>query len=676
MSMRKTIANRLQMPYPLFLLLAIGAVLFSAYADSLSIRVENIRKPISKDLMGVFFEDLNFAADGGLYAEMIQNRTFEYSPACNMAWHGLSFWSLVEQDGKGSLELSQKTPYHPNSPQYAVLTVSRAGGGVGLKNEGFDGFPLKQGETYLFSCYVRREQGDTNHAYVRLETADGHVLATAHLDTIPGEWTKLSAELTPSQNERDARLVLLFKEEGTIAVDMVSLFPKTTFKGRPNGLRADLAQAIADLKPRFVRFPGGCLAHGDGLENIYNWKRTIGPVEQRRFDRNIWRYGQTFGLGYFEYFQFCEDIGATPLPVVAAGVSCQNSGNYKSAPVKKGQDCIPLEQMPAYIQDILDLIEFANGPASSTWGKVRAEMGHPEPFNLRYLGVGNEDKITPEFEQRYKMIEDAIYKKYPELIVCGTVGPFHSGRDFEAGWAFADKQGCKMVDEHYYVSPDWFWDNLNRYDSYDRKKSAVYLGEYAAHDKPRVNTLRGALAEAAYLTALERNGDIVRLASYAPLLSKQGRTQWVPDMIYFDNHSITRSLSYTVQQLFSLHAGDTYLQTTLSDSTNLLASSCVCDPQNDLILKLVSRAKETRKATLDLSAVLKETVSATIITLSGDEMAVNVFGKPPTVVPIEKQATISPLTEIEIPPCSLTVIRCTTKKPPHFMKYGGAGKTQ
>ncbi len=642
--------------------LVLGCALFAAAAEPVALRVENSRKPISNDLMGIFFEDLNYAADGGLYAEMVQNRTFEYSPKCNAAWNGLSFWSLVEQDGKGSVELSQKAPYHPNSPQYAVLTVSRAGGGVGLKNEGFDGFPLKSGETYIFSCYARRERGDANHAYVRLENEWGHVLSAAHLNDIPREWTKLTAELTVSQDERNARLVLLFKEEGAIALDMVSLFPKNTFKGRPNGLRADLAQTIADLKPRFVRFPGGCLAHGDGLENIYNWKRTIGPVEHRLFDRNIWRYGQTFGLGYFEYFQFCEDIGATPLPVVAAGVSCQNSGNYKTAPVKKGQACIPLEQMPAYIQDVLDLIEFANGDPSTPWGKVRAEMGHPLPFNLRYLGVGNEDKITPEFEQRYKMIEDAIYKKYPELIVCGTVGPAPQGPDFEAGWAFANKQKCKMVDEHYYVAPDWFWDNLNRYDGYDRKKSAVYLGEYAAHDKPRLNTLRGALAEAAYLTALERNGDIVRLASYAPLLAKQGRTQWVPDMIYFDNHSITRSISYTVQQLFSVHAGDTYLKTTLSDSNNLIAASCVCNTQNDLILKVVSRAKETRRVALNLSEVLKETVPATVITLSGNEMDVNTFGKPPTVVPIEKHSTLSPHMELELPPCSLTVIRCAIKK--------------
>jgi alpha-L-arabinofuranosidase len=635
-----------------------GALPPTPHNEPVLIKIDNIKKNISPDLVGVFFEDLNYAADGGLYAELVQNRTFEYSPKANRDWQGLSFWSLVEQDGQGSLRLSQRTPYHPNSPQYAVLTISRAGGGVGLKNEGFDGFPLKKGETYLFSCYVRRKQGDSNHCYVRLETQEGHLLAAAHLNSIPQEWTKLTAELNASLDEPNARLVILFKEEGEVALDMVSLFPKSTFKGRANGMRADLAQAIADLKPKFMRFPGGCLAHGDGLENIYNWKRTIGPVEQRLFDRNIWRYGQTFGLGYFEYFQFCEDIGAAPLPVVAAGVSCQNSGNYATAPVKKGQDCIPMEQMPAYIQDVLDLVEFANGAPSTPWGKVRAEMGHPQPFGLKYLGVGNEDHITPGFEERYKMIEDAIYKNYPDLIVCGTVGPAPSGADFDAGWAFARKQKCKMIDEHYYVEPNWFWDNLRRYDSYDRSQAAVYLGEYAAHDKHRLNTMRGAVAEAAYLTALERNGDIVHLASYAPLLAKQGHTQWLPDMIYFDNHSLTLSISYYVQQLFSVHSGAHYLTTTLSENNNLMAASCVLNAHNELILKMVSRAPDMRKVTLDLSEVLKTTTPATSIILSGEEMDVNHFGKPPKVIPQEKAISLNPRMTLEIMPWSVTILRC------------------
>ncbi len=510
-------------------------------------------KKISTDLFGIFFEDINYAADGGLYAELVQNRSFEYSTGDHKDWNPLTSWELVERDGgKGKLTTGIDKPLNPNNPRHAVLTSE--GGEVGLRNGGFDGIVLNAGETYDFSLFARQLDGIGGPLDVRLESKDGKVLAEANLAAADSAWKKQSVTLRANNSAKDARLVVTTRSRGRLALDMISLFPEKTFHNRPNGLRADLAQVIADLKPRFIRFPGGCLAHGDGLDNIYRWKDTIGPVEQRKAQRNIWRYHQTTGLGYFEYFQFCEDIGAKPLPVVAAGVCCQNAGNYiPGSP--KGQQLIPMGEMADYVQEVLDLIEWANGPATSKWGAKRAAAGHPEPFHLEYLGVGNEDHITPGFEERFAMLQKAIKAKHPEITIVGTVGPSPDGSDFDAGWKFAKQSRVDMVDEHYYVAPQWFLNNLHRYDSYDRSGPKVYLGEYAS----RGNTLFNALSEAAYLTSLERNGDVVHLSSYAPLLAKTGHTQWNPDLIYFDNTSIMLTANYHVQRLFGENPGDQWL---------------------------------------------------------------------------------------------------------------------
>ncbi len=521
-------------------------------------------KAISPDLWGIFFEDLNYAADGGLYAELVQNRSFEYSRGDNKDWNALSYWDLIDEGAKASLNVESDKPLNSNNPHYAVLKVDQAGECVGLRNPGFDGMVIKTGDLYDASLFARVLSGQPRTVTIRLESAAGKILAESQIE-LDGQnkWTKYKTTLKAKGADSEARLLLLVSEPGTLALDMISLFPQKTFRNRPNGLRPDLAQIIADLKPKFVRFPGGCLAHGDGLPNMYRWKDTIGPVEQRKAQRNIWRYHQTLGLGYYEYFQFCEDIGAKPLPVVPAGVCCQNSGNYLNL-VPRGQQGIPMDQMPDYIQEVLDLIEWANGPVDSEWGAKRAAAGHPEPFNLEYIGLGNEDTITPVFEERYKMINDAIKAKYPDIVVIGTTGPWPEGSDYEKGWAFARKEKLPMVDEHGYKPPFWFWQNLEHFDTYDRAASQVYLGEYAAHDRDRRNTLRSALAEAAYNTAVERNADLVRLASYAPLLGKEGHMQWRPDMIYFDNVSITPSLNYHVQKLFNLNAGDIYLPTSVT----------------------------------------------------------------------------------------------------------------
>ncbi|MGC3990392.1 MAG: alpha-L-arabinofuranosidase C-terminal domain-containing protein [Chthoniobacteraceae bacterium] len=521
-------------------------------ADPVTVAVDTkAAKAISPDLVGIFFEDLSYAADGGLYAELVQNRSFEYQPTEQPTWGPLTGWEFVKRGGgAGELWVDSSGPICANNPHSVLIRIVNAGDGVGLSNAGFDGIPVRAGEQYNFSIFARMlnvGSGRDNKPDgqlpldVRLETKDGLVLGEANVKaSSPADWKQLTATITASQTVPDARLVVLARAPGLIALDEVSLFPQKTFKNRKNGLRADLAQAIADLHPKFMRFPGGCLTHGDGIGNLYRWKDTIGPVEQRKGQPNIWRYHQSMGLGYFEYFQFCEDIGAQPLPVLAAGVSCQNSSHTRGT----GQQCLPLADMPGYIQDVLDLIEWANGPADSTWGAKRAAAGHPAPFGLKYVGIGNEDKQTDGFRERFRMIYEAVKAKHPEITVVGTVGPAPGGEDYDLGWKFAGELHVPIVDEHYYSSPQWFWNNLQRYDRYNRARSKVYVGEYAARDAKSRSTLRAAIAEAAYLTSLEKNGDVVHFASYAPLLARRGHTSWSPDLIFFNGTDIFPTISW------------------------------------------------------------------------------------------------------------------------------------
>lgn len=616
-------------------------------------------KPISPDLFGIFFEDLNYAADGGLYAELVQNRSFEYSPLDHRDWNGLTAWTFVKEDGgEGRASLREGTSaLNANNPHYVSVFVEK--GEVGLRNEGFDGMVFKKGEAYDLSLFACAFSGKPGPIAVRLEAKDGTVLANATLAAPKDDWGKRTATLVPSADADEGRLVVLASGRGATGLDMVSLFPRKTFKGRPNGLRADLAQAIADLQPKFVRFPGGCIVHGGwlGLSALYDWKRTVGPVETRRAQPNQWGYHQTAGIGYFEYFQFCEDIGAKPLPVVPAAVSCQNT-DYNWG---KGQEALPMSEMKGYIQDVLDLVEYATGPANSKWGRVRAAAGHPKPFALEYLAIGNEEAITPVFESRFRMIRDAVRAKYPKLKLIGTVGPFAKGEDFDAGWKFARQERLGYVDEHYYEPPNWFWDNLRRYDGYDRASAQIYAGEYAAHEPKRENTLRSALAEAAYLTGLERNGDVVRLASYAPLLAKQGHTQWRPDLIYFDNKSVCPSVNYEVQRLFMRNAGDRYLPAAIEAPGGELTGSVVQDSKTgDVIVKLVSRAYAPIQARIDLSAIKGLAARATRTVLAGDPLAENLFGKPASVLPRQDEIAVSPTTEVGVPANSLTVLRIAT----------------
>ncbi|GGK51988.1 alpha-L-arabinofuranosidase C-terminal domain-containing protein [Streptomyces flaveus] len=512
---------------------------------------------ISPDLFGVFFEDLNHAADGGLYAELVQNRSFEYSPDHRPEWHALTAWELLERDGAaGSVTVSVEAPLHPANPHHAVLRTTTAGAdgrGAALRNEGFDGVAVREGERYDVSLFARLADGTADRLVAQIESRDGsRVYGRAELGPVHGSWERHSAVITCEATDPDARFTVVAGGVGTVHLDLVSLFPQATFHDRPGGLRADLAQVIADLKPKFVRFPGGCLAHGVGLGNMYRWPETIGPLHERRQQRNLWGYHQSMGLGYYEYFQFCEDIGAKPLPVVPAGVCCQNTE-------PTGQVGIPEEEMPAYVAEVLALVEWANGPADSPWGSLRAAAGHPEPFGLEYLGVGNEDTITDTFRDRFSRIHDALREHHPEIIVVGTVGPSPTGEDWEKGWAFARERSVPVVDEHSYKSPRWFLENTRRFDGMDREGPHLYIGEYAARD----NDMGSAVAEAAYMIGMERNGDVVRLASYAPLLAKRGHTQWLPDLVYFDNTNVWPTLNYHVQHMHSVNSGDTALPVTV-----------------------------------------------------------------------------------------------------------------
>lgn len=615
---------------------------------------------ISPDLFGIFFEDISYAADGGLYAELVQNRSFEYTPADRKEWHSMTSWRYeTEGFGYGKVSVETAQPMNASNPHYVVLTIEEPGQkGIGLINEGFDGIAVRAGEKYDFSLFARVLSTGSVPLYIALTGAKGQVYASATIEAGSHDWKKYQAVLTADHTDSAARLVCLARGKGQLAMDVVSLFPENTFKHRVNGMRADLAEMIAGLHPKFMRFPGGCLVHGDGLGNMYRWKHTIGPIEQRVEQRNIWGYHQSVGLGYFEYFQFCEDIGAKPLPVLSAGVSCQNSGGTWRIG-GTGQKGLPMEDMQDYIQEVLDLVEYANGPVSSVWGAKRAEAGHPEPFHLQYVGIGNEDKQTDAFRERFNLVYAAMQQKHPEITVVGTAGPFPDGEDYELGWKLARQLGVPVMDEHYYQQPSWFLKNNKRYDGYDRSKSQVYVGEYASWG----NTLHNALAEAAYMTGLERNGDVVRMCSYAPLLANEKHTSWNPDLIYFNNVSVLPTVNYYVQQLFMTNAGDLYYPGRISfpgaaaGSDSLLASSCLRNPgSGDIIVKLVNAGSHGASAAIDLSGLgIVKTAALTVLT--GDSAAINTHATPLKVSPSASIISVSRRFKQVMPPYSLQIIR-------------------
>lgn len=507
------------------------------------------RGALTGDLFGLFFEDLNHAADGGLYAELVRNRSFEFDPIDRHDYHALTSWEKVERGGgSGVLAVEDSHPLHSRNTHYAVIQVLEEGGGVGLLNLGFNtGISVRQGESYRFSMYAKRDAAWDSQVDIRLEGADGTVHARTALCVHSAEWSRYEAELTAEATDHSSRLVILSHAKGKLCLDMVSLFPKNTFLGRPNGLRADIAALLAEMKPKFMRFPGGCLVHDGSLNSedrnsMYRWKNTLGDVSQRPPRRNNWGYHQTLGLGYYEYFQFCEDIGAKAIPVLPGGYDPHH------------KRIVPLEELGPWIDDALDLIEFANGDATTEWGAVRAELGHPEPFGLEYIGIGNEEVGEPFFE-RYAYFHRAIREKYPDMKIINSSGPFAAGTEYDRGWKSAREMGSDLVDEHYYMSPEWFLANYHRYDHFKADEPKVFLGEYASWG----NTYYNALAEAAFMTGLEKNAHAVGLVCYAPMLCNADYVNWKPDMIWFNNHQVFGTPNYYVQKLFMNHQGDQLL---------------------------------------------------------------------------------------------------------------------
>lgn len=628
---------------------------------TLSINWED-RKAISQNLMGIFFEDISYAADGGLYAELIQNRDFEYTPSDRREWNARTAWRM-EGDGT-TWNISEENPIHPHNAHYTTLVTHTPG--ARLVNSGWDGIALRKGEKYNLSLFTR---GSGKLKISLIE--NGKVLATT---TMKGtaQWKQQKATLSPTASAIKAELVIEPMQKGNISIDFVSLFPQETFKGHANGLRKDLAEVIADLRPRFVRFPGGCATHGQGIDNIYHWQATIGPLWERQPDMNIWNYHQTRGLGFYEYFQFCEDIGAEALPVLAAGVPCQNShrggaGQQGGIPFEKDLNGKPSPYiyngkpltMESYLQELLDLIEWANGdPKTSSLAQMRAKAGHPKPFGMKYLGIGNEDLISDVFLERYNFLIDGIKKVHPEITVIGTVGPFWEGSDYEYGWKEAKEKHIEIVDEHYYNSVNWYFHHRDFYDNYDRQGTKVYLGEWASKGNHVVN----ALVEAAYLTNIERNADVVVMSSYAPLLAKEGHTNWNPDLIYFNNTEVHPTANYYVQRAFGHHAGSQYIYSNLKvngghDIEERLDKSVVIDETTgDIIIKVVSLLPKESAMTIHLGEdILKDyqlTAERTVMAQKQNPDRQRQWDTNET-----RPLTISPTFTIDIPQYSFSIIR-------------------
>lgn len=622
-------------------------------------------KEISKDLIGIFFEDISYSADGGLYAELVQNGSFEYNPTERDGWGAGTAWRFMRPGHSlGYITPMMANPIHENNPTYMRLHVERVGHyydfngwtGVGMRNDGFDGIAVKAGSKYDFSVFLRNVDAKNKDMRIVLVGEKDAVLGEATITADSKDWKKYTAEITSNADCGHANLQMLCLATGDVDVDMVSLMPQDTYNG--HGLRKDMVEALKGLEPKFMRFPGGCVIHGggDGFWNTYRWKTTIGPKEQRRGLKNTWGYHQSMGLGYYEYFQLCEDLGMDALPILPCGVSCQGT-NGGWGMRTQAQDAVPMSEMDEWVQDALDLIEWANGDVNTTWGKKRAEAGHPKPFGLKYLGIGNEEKITPEFEERFKYIYNIVRKKHPEIIIVGTAGPgSHKGNpDFDNGWRIAEETDLAILDEHYYEPKEYFINNQANYDNYPRdRKTKVYLGEYAAKDRK----LQDALAEALYLLGVERNGDVVAMTSYAPLFAKKHHESWNPDLIYFDNSNVILTCSYYVQQMFGTTAGNYYYGdvATIKGGDKYQGTSCVLNTEKrELYIKLVNAAGEAKDASIDLSR-FKIKSKATITTMSGQPEQQNYFDAQP-VAPVTKDIKMSKKMTLSVEPYSCSVIR-------------------
>ncbi|HLP05782.1 MAG TPA: alpha-L-arabinofuranosidase C-terminal domain-containing protein [Paludibacter sp.] len=635
--------------------LALGLQQVASQDHNISVDVKKPGSPIQKTMYGIFFEDINYGADGGLYAEMIKNRSFEF-PQSLLGWTTF-----------GKVEVRTEGAPFPNNPHYVRLAYpGHDDKRTGLDNEGFFGVSVKAGEEYRFSVWARvPDNADKSSIRVELVDPNSDIFASEKLEFNPGNWQKYQVVLKPKRTEAKARLRIFLTSKNSADLEHVSLFPVDTWKGRENGLRKDLAQALYDLHPGVFRFPGGCIVEGTNIEDRYQWKNTVGQVENRKSNENRWEftfqnrffpdYRQSYGLGFFEYFQLSEEIGAEALPVLNCGMTCQyQNWEKESAHVKTNE-------LDPYVQDALDLIEFANGDVTTKWGKVRADMGHPAPFNLKQMAVGNE-QWGNFYPQRLEPFIKAIKAKYPNFKVVGSAGPSPSGKDFDYGWNEMKRLKADLVDEHYYREPKWFLDNAARYDNYDRKGPKVFAGEYACHPKNRKNNFEAALCEAAFMTGFERNADVVYQCTYAPLFAHVQGWQWRPDLIWFDNLRSVRSVNYYVQQLYGMNVGTNVLTTVenklpLTGQDGIYASSAIDKNKKEIILKIANTSDAAKKVTYNFAGLKAAARKGTQTVLkSGNMDAENTLDNPNAVVPVTTEISVSGNTfEVELAPKSFSL---------------------
>jgi alpha-N-arabinofuranosidase len=612
---------------------------------------------ISPQMFGVFFEDINFAADGGLYPELVKNRSFEFSEPLT-GWHEmLPYDKTGIHATKGELAIRTDQPLNATNPHYLRVTVHEAGG-YGFYNTGFRGMGLHAGADYRFSAWVRT----SGPAALRAAVMDGaKVIASGRLEGFTGEWKHFETVIHADATADHAQLNLYVDDAGAIDLDMVSLYPVDTWKGRPNGLRRDLIQLLADMHPGFIRFPGGCIVEGRQLLTRYRWKTTVGDIAQRTTIINRWNdefdkrpapdYFQSFGLGFYEYFQLAEDIGARPLPILNCGMACQFNTD----------ETAKMSELDEYVQDALDLIDFANGPVTSPWGKLRTQMGHPEPFHLEMIGVGNE-QWGDRYIDRYKVFAAALKAKHPEIKLVVAAGPAPSGEPFESMWAHWRELHPDLVDEHYYMAPDWFLNNTTRYDKYDRSGPKVFAGEYAAQTAGTTrddnkNNWKAAIAEAAFMTGLERNGDVVQMASYAPLMVNVNAWQWKPDAIWFDNLRSYGTPNFYVQSVYANNAGTRVVPITPLMADGLYTSAVLDERTHELIVKAVNHSATARQAVLKLNGA-HVSGTAKVETLAAGLDAENTFDQPKTVAPVMSTIPVGAGDiKVEVKPYSLTVWR-------------------
>lgn len=620
---------------------------------------------IQPTMYGIFFEDINFAADGGLYAEMIKNRSFEFTlPLMGWEQPNSDRHSFNSKSGYANIVTTEEGTNH-NTCRIQVKDDK----GYSLINEGFRGMGIKAGAMYDLSFMAANESGSITKMTFTFINDAGKSLGAVSISPKGKDWNKYTAVLKASATEAKAKLKITFEGTGTINMDMISLFPQDTWKGRKGGLRKDLVQKLYDLNPGFLRFPGGCIVEGRILARRYQWKKTVGPVEDREVLVNRWNtefahrptpdYYQSFGIGFFEYFQLSEDLGAEPLPILSCGMACQfNTG-----------ELVPMDELDPYVQDALDLIEFANGSTQTAWGKVREDMGHAEPFNLKYIGVGNE-QWGPDYIERYKAFEKAIKAKYPDMIIVSGSGPFPSGEYFDYGWDELKKLNAEIVDEHYYNTPEWFRSNATRYDNYDRKGPKVFAGEYAAQSvaiasPENKNNWECALSEAAFMTGLERNADVVYLTSYAPLFAHVDGWQWSPDLIWFDNLTSYATPNYYVQQMYATNAGTDLLSITekgkaVTGKDGMYSTAVYDKNTKEVIVKLVNTTGKAQNSDIKVKGK-KLATTGIMLTLANNNLSAENSLSEEDVTPKESTFKLkSRKIEVAVPAYSFVVLRIKT----------------